>query len=65
MGWALFNMVRRSVYEAVGTYRALRMEVIDDMKLGKVVKNAGSGSAMFRGGSDFPALGERRVWHRR
>jgi hypothetical protein len=29
------------VYEAVGTYEALRMEVLDDMKLGKVVKNAG------------------------
>jgi len=34
-------MVRRSVYDAVGTYRALRMEVLDDMKLGKVIKNAG------------------------
>ncbi len=36
-----FNLIRRSVYEAVGTYEALRMEVLDDMKLGKVVKNAG------------------------
>jgi len=41
MGVGAFNMVRRSVYEAVGTYKALRMEVLDDMKLGKVVKNAG------------------------
>jgi glycosyltransferase involved in cell wall biosynthesis len=41
MGVGAFNMVRRPVYEAVGTYLALRMEVIDDMKLGKVVKNAG------------------------
>jgi glycosyltransferase involved in cell wall biosynthesis len=41
MGVGAFNMVRRSVYEAVGTYRALRMEVLDDMKLGKVIKNAG------------------------
>ncbi|MGA7137098.1 MAG: glycosyltransferase family 2 protein [Terriglobales bacterium] len=41
MGVGAFNMVRRSVYETVGTYLALRMEVIDDMKLGKVVKNAG------------------------
>src|ERR1700724_768166 len=39
MGVGAFNMVRRSVYDAVGTYRALRMEVLDDMKLGKVVKN--------------------------
>jgi glycosyltransferase involved in cell wall biosynthesis len=41
MGVGAFNMVRRSVYEAVGTYRTLRMDVLDDMKLGKVVKNAG------------------------
>jgi glycosyltransferase involved in cell wall biosynthesis len=41
MGVGAFNMVRRSVYEKVGTYEALRMEVLDDMKLGKVVKNAG------------------------
>ncbi|MGA2003271.1 MAG: glycosyltransferase family 2 protein [Terriglobales bacterium] len=41
MGVGAFNMVRHSVYDAVGTYQALRMEVLDDMKLGKVVKNAG------------------------
>ena len=41
MGVGAFNLVRRSVYDAVGTYRALRMEVLDDMKLGKVVKTAG------------------------
>lgn len=41
MGVGAFNLVRRRVYHAVGTYEALRMEVLDDMKLGKVVKNAG------------------------
>ena len=41
MGVGAFNMVRRPVYDAVGTYKALRMEVLDDMKLGKVIKNAG------------------------
>jgi len=41
MGVGAFNLVRRKVYKAVGTYQALRMEVLDDMKLGKVVKNAG------------------------
>jgi glycosyltransferase involved in cell wall biosynthesis len=40
MGVGAFNMVRRNAYQAVGTYKALRMEVLDDMKLGKVVKNA-------------------------
>jgi len=41
MGVGAFNLIRRSVYEAVGTYKSLRFEVLDDMKLGKVVKNAG------------------------
>ena len=41
MGVGAFNMVRRPVYEAVGSYRKLRMEVLDDMKLGKIIKNAG------------------------
>jgi glycosyltransferase involved in cell wall biosynthesis len=41
MGVGAFNLIRRSVYESIGTYRRLRMEVLDDMKVGKVVKNAG------------------------
>ncbi len=41
MGVGAFNLIRRRVYDAVGGYRALRFEVVDDMKLGKVVKNAG------------------------
>jgi glycosyltransferase involved in cell wall biosynthesis len=40
MGVGAFNLIRRSVYDSVGTYQALRMEVLDDMKLGKVVKEA-------------------------
>ena len=41
IGVGAFNMIRRSTYEALGTYQALRFDVLDDMKLGKVVKNAG------------------------
>lgn len=41
MGVGAFNLIRRQVYEAVGTYEALRFEVLDDMKLGKVVKEGG------------------------
>jgi glycosyltransferase involved in cell wall biosynthesis len=41
MGVGAFNLIRRPVYDAIGTYQRLRMEVLDDMKLGKVVKNAG------------------------
>lgn len=41
VGVGAFNLVTRRAYEAVGTYAALRMEILDDMKLGKVIKNAG------------------------
>jgi cellulose synthase/poly-beta-1,6-N-acetylglucosamine synthase-like glycosyltransferase len=51
MGVGAFNLVRRRVYEAVGTYQALRMEVLDDMKLGKVVKNSGFAQRNVFGGN--------------
>ena len=38
MGVGAFQMIRRSTYEAIGTHRGLAMEVLDDMKLGKLVK---------------------------
>jgi cellulose synthase/poly-beta-1,6-N-acetylglucosamine synthase-like glycosyltransferase len=41
MGVGAFNMIRRTVYDALGTYQALRFDVLDDMKLGKVVKSGG------------------------
>ena len=39
IGVGAFNLIRRSVYDTIGTYRAVRMEVLDDMKLGKLVKD--------------------------
>jgi glycosyltransferase involved in cell wall biosynthesis len=41
MGVGAFQMIRRSAYEAIGTHRRLAMEVLDDMKLGKLVKLGG------------------------
>lgn len=50
LGVGAFQMVRRSSYEAMGTHRKLRMEVIDDMKLGKLIKQAGFSSGAARAG---------------
>jgi hypothetical protein len=50
LGVGAFQMVRRSSYETMGTHRRLRMEVIDDMKLGKLVKQAGFSSGAARAG---------------
>ena len=41
VGVGAFQLLRRSAYEASGTHRRLAMEVVDDMKLGKIVKQAG------------------------
>ncbi len=41
MGVGAFNLVRREVHDAVGTFEALRMEVIEDMRFGKLVKDSG------------------------
>jgi len=57
-GVGAFQMVRRSAYVAVGEHKRLRMEVVDDVKVGKLMQNAGFASR--------PALCGKRVsvyWH--
>ncbi|HZU31870.1 MAG TPA: glycosyltransferase family 2 protein [Candidatus Angelobacter sp.] len=41
MGVGAFNLVRRQAYEAIGTYEKLRLEVVDDIKLGETIKKSG------------------------
>jgi glycosyltransferase involved in cell wall biosynthesis len=41
VGIGAFQLLRRGTYEAIGTHRRLAMEVVDDMKLGKLVKQSG------------------------
>ena len=41
VGVGAFQMIKRPVYEACGTHQRLAMEVVDDMKLGKLVKLGG------------------------
>ena len=41
LGMGYFQLLRRAAYEAIGTHRRLAMEIVDDMKLGKLVKLGG------------------------
>ena len=41
VGVGAFNMIRRATFDALGGMQPLRMEVIEDMKLGKLVKQHG------------------------
>jgi len=46
IGIGAFQLVKRRAYEASGTHRRLCMEVLDDMKLAKIVKQSGFRSAV-------------------
>jgi Glycosyl transferase family 2 len=50
-GVGAFQLIRRSAYQAIGTHRRLAMEVIDDVKLGKMVKQGGFRSGVARAGN--------------
>ena len=52
-GVGAFQMIRRSAYEKLGTHRRLAMEVVDDMKLGKLAKQAGVHSGVARAGDSL------------
>jgi glycosyltransferase involved in cell wall biosynthesis len=41
VGVGAFQLIKRSAYEGCGTHSRLAMEVVDDMKLGKLVKQSG------------------------
>ena len=41
MGVGTFNLLSRKAYNMIGTYEKLRLEVVDDIKLGETIKKAG------------------------
>jgi GT2 family glycosyltransferase len=41
IGVGAFNLIRRDAYEKVGGFEALRMEIVEDLGLGRRVKRAG------------------------
>ncbi|MGA7922001.1 MAG: glycosyltransferase family 2 protein [Candidatus Acidiferrales bacterium] len=51
IGIGAFQLIRRSVYEKIDAHRRLAMEVVDDVKLGKLVKEAGFRSGIAKAGT--------------
>jgi glycosyltransferase involved in cell wall biosynthesis len=49
VGVGAFNMMRRSTYDAVGGWERLRMEVIEDLRMGVLIKKAGYASRVVTG----------------
>ena len=51
-GIGAFNMVRASTYRACGGYEALRLTILDDVRLSLLVRRAGGRSQIFLGADD-------------
>ena len=52
MGIGAFNLVRAAAYRQCGGYEALRLSVVDDMKLGLLLRRAGKRTRAFLGAGD-------------
>jgi glycosyltransferase involved in cell wall biosynthesis len=48
-GIGAFNLVRRSAYERIGGHRLLRMDLVDDFKLGQILKESGARQRLYNG----------------
>ena len=68
IGVGAFNLIRRTAYEQVGGFEALRMEIVEDLGLGRRVKRAGllaaagvwagAGAGALGSGSDGAGAGD-------
>jgi glycosyltransferase involved in cell wall biosynthesis len=52
LGIGAFNLVRADTYRRFGGHETLRLTVVDDVKLGKLVRRSGARTRAFIGGDD-------------
>ncbi len=62
LGFGAFNLVRTAAYRQCGGYEALRLTVLDDMKLGLLLRRAGKRTRGFIGGDDVEAYWGRNAF---
>lgn len=62
MGVGAFNLVRAAAYRQCGGYEALRLTVLDDMKLGLLLRRAGKRTRAFLGVDDVECHWGATVW---
>ncbi len=61
-GIGAFNMVRREAYERIGGHEPIRLDVLDDMKLGKMLKRAGFRQDIRIGGDAVRVKWQSSAW---
>ena len=62
MGIGAFNLVRTADYRQCGGYEALRLTVVDDMKLGLLLRRAGKRTRAFIGADDVECHWGTTAW---
>ena len=55
IGIGAFNLVRSEAYRAIGGHEPLRLEVVDDIKLGLLLRRAGFRQRLYAGFNDLEA----------
>jgi cellulose synthase/poly-beta-1,6-N-acetylglucosamine synthase-like glycosyltransferase len=62
LGIGAFNLVRATAYRQCGGYEALRLTVVDDVKLGLLLRRAGKRTRAFIGGADVECHWGTTAW---
>jgi glycosyltransferase involved in cell wall biosynthesis len=62
LGIGAFNLVRAAAYRQSGGYEALRLTVVDDVKLGLLLRRAGKRTRGFIGGDDVKCFWGSTAW---
>jgi hypothetical protein len=62
LGFGAFNLVRAAAYRQCGGYEALRLTVVDDVKLGLLFRRAGKRTRAFLGADDVEAHWGTNLW---
>ncbi|HEY5912451.1 MAG TPA: glycosyltransferase family 2 protein [Verrucomicrobiae bacterium] len=62
LGLGAFNLVRASAYRQCGGYEALRLTVLDDVKLGLLLRRAGKRTRAFLGANEVEAYWGTCLW---
>jgi glycosyltransferase involved in cell wall biosynthesis len=62
LGIGAFNLVRAAAYRQCGGYEALRLTVLDDVRLGLLLRRAGKRTRAFMGGQDAECHWGTSAW---
>lgn len=61
-GVGAFNLVRREAYDQIGGHRRIKLDVMDDVHLGKMIKYAGFRQDLLLGGPALRVRWQHSLW---